>query len=134
MAHDQIGNAAKDKTMELAEESRESEWKFPSFTAEIFQGKFRWDLLHPYPLQSDEDRKIGDEFIAKLKDICEEHIDAEEIDQTGEYPQAALGSDEHLQRPPDDLAARAEPPVALLDLVKMKVEFPFHVPGLRVVG
>ncbi|MCH7958750.1 MAG: acyl-CoA dehydrogenase family protein [Candidatus Hydrogenedentes bacterium] len=90
MAHDHSGNVAKDKTMELAEESRETEWKFPSFTAEIFQGKFRWELLHPYPVQSDEDRKIGDDFIAKLKDVCEKHIDAEEIDQTGEYPQAAL--------------------------------------------
>ena len=79
MSKDQLANEAKDKTMELAEESRETEWKFPSFTAEIFAGNFRWELLHPYPLQGDEDKKIGDEFIAKLKDICEKYIDAEEI-------------------------------------------------------
>lgn len=90
MAHDHSGNEAKDKTMELAEESREAEWKFPSFTAEMFKGKFLWDLVHPYPLQSDEDKKIGDEFLLKLKEVCDKHIDAEEIDQTGEYPQAAL--------------------------------------------
>ncbi|MGC8846860.1 MAG: acyl-CoA dehydrogenase family protein, partial [Candidatus Hydrogenedens sp.] len=58
---------AKDAAMELAEEARETEWKFPSFTAEMFRGNFRWDLLHPYPAQSEEDKKIGDELIAKIK-------------------------------------------------------------------
>ena len=60
MANDQAANEAKDKTMELAEESSETEWKFPSFTAEMFSGKFRWDLDHPYPLQIEDDNKIGD--------------------------------------------------------------------------
>jgi alkylation response protein AidB-like acyl-CoA dehydrogenase len=82
-------NEAKDKAMELAEESREKEWKFPSFTAEMFKGNFRWDLMHPYPVQTAEDKRIGDEFIAKLKDVCEKHINAEEIDRTGEFPMAA---------------------------------------------
>ena len=90
MSHAQENNEAKDKAMELAEASRETDWNFPSFTAEMFKGSFRWDLLHPYPVQSKEDKKIGDEFIAKLKDVCEKHIDADEIDRTGDYPQAAL--------------------------------------------
>ena len=85
----QVGNEAKDKAMELAEASRETEWKLPSFTAEMFRGQFRWDLLHPYPVQSEEDKRIGDEYIAKLKDVCEKHINAEEIDQTGVFPDAA---------------------------------------------
>ena len=33
-------NSAKDKAMELAEDARQ-EWKFPSFTAELFRGNFR---------------------------------------------------------------------------------------------
>ena len=32
-----------------------------SFTAEMFRGDFRWDLMHPYPEQDAEDKKIGDE-------------------------------------------------------------------------
>ena len=87
---DDKNNAAKQKAMDLAEESRETEWKFPSFTAEMFRGRFRWDLMHPYPVQSPEDKKVGDEFIEKLKKVCEEHIDATEIDRTGVYPQEAL--------------------------------------------
>ena len=42
--------------------SREAEWNSPSFTAELFKGNFCWDLLHPYPVQSPEDKKIGDDY------------------------------------------------------------------------
>ncbi len=90
MSHAQVNNEAKDKAMELAEDAREKDWKSPSFTAELFKGKFLWDLLHPYPVQSPEDKKIGDDYIVKIKEVCEKHIDADEIDRTGEYPQAAL--------------------------------------------
>lgn len=90
MAKQDLNNAAKEKAMELAEDAREADWKFPSFTAEMFRGKFRWDLMHPYPVQTTEDKKIGDDFIAQLKDVCEKHIDATEIDRTGIYPQEAL--------------------------------------------
>lgn len=90
MSNKDLDNAAKQKAMDLAEESRETDWRFPSFTAEMFRGKFRWDLMHPYPVQSKEDQKIGDDFIAQLKVVCEEHIDATEIDRTGVYPQEAL--------------------------------------------
>ena len=90
MAKKDMDNAAKLKAMDLAEESREAEWKFPSFTAEMFRGKFRWDLVHPYPVQSAEEKKIGDDYIAQLKDVCEKHIDASEIDRTGIFPQEAL--------------------------------------------
>ena len=85
-----VNDSAKDKAMELAEESREKEWKFPSFTAELFKGDFRWDLLHPFPAQDPEDKKIGDDYIAKVKEVVEAHIDPIEIDRTGEYPKAAL--------------------------------------------
>jgi len=60
---------AKDAAMELAEEAREAEWKFPSFTAEMFRGNFRWDLMHPYPEQDPEDKKIGDELIEKTRAV-----------------------------------------------------------------
>ena len=81
---------AKEAAMDLAEEAREAEWKFPSFTAEMYRGKFRWDLLNPYPEQDPEDKKIGDELQAKVKDILEKHIDPIKIDTTGEYPKEAL--------------------------------------------
>ncbi len=81
---------AKDQAMELAEAARETEWKFPSFTAEMFQGNFRWDLLHPYPEQDAEDKKVGDELIEKTRAVLEEHLDPIAVDDTGEYPRKVL--------------------------------------------
>jgi alkylation response protein AidB-like acyl-CoA dehydrogenase len=56
----------------------------------MFRGKFRWDLLHPYPAQSEEDKKIGDELIEKVKEILDKYVDPIEIDKTGVYPKEAL--------------------------------------------
>ena len=90
MATNNGSNTAKDKAMELAEASREAEWKFPSFTAELFKGNFRWDLLHEYPEQSPEDKRIGDEYIAKLKPVLERYVNPDELDRTGEFPPATI--------------------------------------------
>lgn len=77
------------KALELAEDSRE-EWKQPSFVAELFQGRLRWDLIIPYPVQSGEDKKIGDDFLKKLEAVLKEYINPDEVDRTAEVPQSAL--------------------------------------------
>lgn len=82
--------ATKDQAMELAEAARETEWKFPSFTAEMFAGNFRWDLLHPFPEQDAEDARIGTELIEKIRVVLDEHLDPIEVDRTGEYPLGVL--------------------------------------------
>lgn len=80
----------KEKAMELAEDSRQSEWDAPSFTAELFRGAFRWDLIHPFPLQDPDDKRIGDEYIAKLKVVLEAHVDPVAIERTGQFPKSSL--------------------------------------------
>ncbi|MFP6737195.1 MAG: hypothetical protein VCD34_00495, partial [Planctomycetota bacterium] len=45
----------KRQALEVAEAAREQTWQHPSFVGELFLGKFRNDLIMPYPLQSDED-------------------------------------------------------------------------------
>ncbi len=77
------------KALELAEDSRE-DWHQPSFVAELFQGRLRWDLILPFPVQSPEDKKIGDDFLARLESVLREHIDPDEVDRTGEIPQTAI--------------------------------------------
>lgn len=78
------------KALELAEDSREQEWTLPSFVAELFKGKVRWDLLLPYPHQSEEEKKIGDDMIAKVTVVLKRLIDPEKVDETGEMPKEAL--------------------------------------------
>lgn len=78
------------KALEVAEEAREKEWVHPSFVAELFEGKVRWDLILPFPEQSEADRKTGDEFLLRLEKVLKENIDADEVDRTGEIPPQAL--------------------------------------------
>lgn len=80
---------AKDAAMEMAEAARE-EFQFPSFTAEMFRGNFRFDLLHPYPVQDPEDKKVGDDLIEQIREVLDRTVDPILIDETGEYPQEAL--------------------------------------------
>jgi hypothetical protein len=83
-------NSEKQAAMDLAEDSRQKEWEFPSFVAELFRGDFRWDLVSPFPVQDPEDRKIGDAYIEKLREVLEKHVDPEAVDRNDEVPKAAL--------------------------------------------
>ena len=76
--------------MEFAEDARETEWVHPSYSAMLYQGQVKWELIHPFPRQSDEDKQIGDAFVAKLKAFLEENYDADEVDKSGEIPDSVL--------------------------------------------
>ncbi|MEK6558493.1 MAG: acyl-CoA dehydrogenase family protein, partial [Candidatus Margulisiibacteriota bacterium] len=47
-------------------------------------------LIHPFPIQSPEDKAIGDEFIKVLEKVLVDNIDADEVDKTGKLPQKAI--------------------------------------------
>ena len=80
----------KQTTLEVAEEAREKEWKHPSFIGELFLGNFRWDLIFPYPEQSEADRKIGDDICRKVADFLKANLDPDEVDRTGIIPEKVL--------------------------------------------
>jgi len=86
----QVGDEKKQASLDVAEESRHDEWEGHSFVGDLFAGDFNWDQIHPFPLQSEADKKIGDDYMAKLKPILEEHIDPSEVDRTGIIPDAAI--------------------------------------------
>ena len=81
---------AKEVAMEMAEDARETTWEYRSFTAEMFKGNFAWDLMHPFPAQSEEDKKIGDELLVKVREVLENHVDPYVVDRDGEYSREAL--------------------------------------------
>jgi len=74
------------ESREVAEAARETEWTAPSFVRELFLGKLRLDLVHPYPQQSPEDRRKTEEYMARLRRFLDENVDSDEIDRTGELP------------------------------------------------
>ena len=83
----EIRTQGAEEAMEVAEASRETEWEKPSFAADLFIGKLNLDLIHPFPVQSAEDKKIGDEYLAKLERFLAENVNPDEIDEKGEYPE-----------------------------------------------
>ena len=76
----------KRESLEMAEASRESEWNYPSFVRELFHGKVPWNLVYPFPEQSEAERKIGTEYQEKLKAFLRTHLNPDEVDRTGEIP------------------------------------------------
>jgi len=74
------------ESMQVAEASREKDWKKPSFLRELFLGNFRLDLIHPYPLERGPERPEFAAFYNALKEFLATEVDPAEIDRTGEYP------------------------------------------------
>ena len=77
-------------SLEVAEASRQTEWKHGSFLRGIFEGKFLWDLAYPFPEQTPEDKKEGDEYLAAIEKLLREKLDPEQVDLTGEIPEEVI--------------------------------------------
>src|SRR3989440_6609202 len=73
------------EAMEVAEASRETEWEKPSFVGQLFLGNLDLDLIHPFPEQPQEDKAEADEFLNRLERFLAEKVDADKIDEQGEY-------------------------------------------------
>ncbi|MFF4212659.1 acyl-CoA dehydrogenase family protein [Streptomyces sp. NPDC001796] len=75
---------------QVAEAAREQDWRKPSFAKELFLGRFRLDLIHPHPTPADEAVQRGEEFLAKLRDFCETHIDGARIERDARIPDETI--------------------------------------------
>lgn len=84
------GNEQKQQAMQVVEDARDANYLYPSFGAQLFEGKFDISMLHPYPIQDPADKKVGDDFIAQLSSYLEKNLDPEEVDRTHEIPKAVL--------------------------------------------
>jgi hypothetical protein len=74
------------EALELAEAARDPLEDRGSFASNLFVGRYDFNRIYPYPAQSAEDRAAGEEFLQKLETYLREHVDADEIDRTGEIP------------------------------------------------
>jgi alkylation response protein AidB-like acyl-CoA dehydrogenase len=73
------------EAMDVAEASRETEWEKPSFVGGLFLGNLNVDLIHPFPEQPAPDKAEADEFLKRLERFLAENVDADKIDEQGEY-------------------------------------------------
>src|SRR5437773_79689 len=75
---------------EVAEAAREQEWAAPSFVRDLFLGKFRLDLIHPYPEQDPEEVRRARPFLEQLERFLRDNVDSDRIDREGEIPDAVI--------------------------------------------
>jgi len=78
------------QSLEVAEASREKDWRLPSFVADLFLGKVNTELLFPFPEQDAEDRQEGDAILAKVRQFLTENVDADRIDREKEIPKKVI--------------------------------------------
>ena len=83
-------SSEKRESLELAEASREKEWNYPSFVRELFHGELPWDLVHPFPQQSEAEKKIGSDYLEKIEAFLRANLNPDEVDKTGEMPQEVI--------------------------------------------
>ncbi len=78
------------RSIEVAEAARETEWQKPSFVGELFMGRLRTELIFPFPQQSAEDKEAGDRVLAELKGFLAQQVDADQIDAKGQIPKKVI--------------------------------------------
>ena len=80
---------------EVAEAAREQEWR-DSFVKELFEGRLRLDLIHPFPEPAPEDVAKAGPFLDKLERFLREQVDGDRIDREGQIPPEVVRALQHM--------------------------------------
>src|SRR5437867_8926127 len=84
---------------EVAEAAREQEWAAPSFVRDLFLGKFRLDLIHPYTEQDPVEVRRAEPFLEKLERLLRGEVDSDRIDREAEVPDTVIQGPRDLAPP-----------------------------------
>ncbi|MEA2386942.1 MAG: hypothetical protein QOJ22_1116, partial [Thermoleophilaceae bacterium] len=79
-------NPSYEQSKQIAEASRETEWKLPSFGKELFLGSFRLELIHPQPQAAPEMVAKGEAFLDRLRSFLQERVDPLQIERDAKIP------------------------------------------------
>jgi alkylation response protein AidB-like acyl-CoA dehydrogenase len=77
-------NVSEQQARQVAEAARESEWRKPSFGKELFLGRFRLDLIDPWP--TEQPRPDADEFLHRLGEFSRDEMDGAQIERDARIP------------------------------------------------
>src|SRR5689334_13394046 len=77
-------NVSEQQARQVAEAARESEWRKPSFGKELFLGRFRLDLIDPWP--AEQSRPDADEFLRRLAEFASDEMDGAQIEHDARVP------------------------------------------------
>jgi len=81
--------ATEQEARDVAEAARESDWTEPSFLRELFLGRLRLDLIHPFPPENDAETENARPFMEKLRAVLNV-VDSDAIDRDGHIPEEVV--------------------------------------------
>src|SRR5215217_4868373 len=73
--------ATADQARELLESARDKQWLKPSFGKQLFLGRFRLDLISPWPTADPEKAARAETFLPKLREYLAAHVDGAQIER-----------------------------------------------------
>ena len=79
-------NEGKVSALELTEAARGEALDTPSFAGQLFMGVFKPETIFPFPEQTAEEKKIGDDLVAKVSLFLQKNLDADKVDDTRTIP------------------------------------------------
>ncbi|ASW56246.1 acyl-CoA dehydrogenase family protein [Plantactinospora sp. KBS50] len=82
----EAGQVSEREARQVAEAARETEWGKPSFSKELFLGRFRLDLIDPWPGADQEPSPVATEFVEKLRDYLRSEVDGRQIERDARIP------------------------------------------------
>src|SRR3981081_782225 len=85
-----MGHVSADRSRQVAEAAREREWARPSFARELFLGRLKLDLIHPFPRPRPEDVERGEPFLQRLGPFLRPSVDPLVIERDARIPDAVV--------------------------------------------
>ena len=82
--------ATEQEAREVAEAAREKEWEAPSFVRQLFEGRLRLDLIHPFPEIDPAEVERARPFMERLERFMRERVDSDRIDREGKIPEEVV--------------------------------------------
>ncbi|MEO5800949.1 MAG: acyl-CoA dehydrogenase family protein [Gemmatimonadales bacterium] len=79
-----------DEARAVAEAARETEWSAPSFVRELFEGRLRLDLIHPFPAPQASEVEKATPFLSALEAFLHANVDSDRIDREGKIPDEVI--------------------------------------------
>ncbi|NJC10672.1 hypothetical protein F4558_000498 [Micromonospora profundi] len=78
---EEAGQVSEKEARQVAEAARESTWDRPSFGKELFLGRFRLDLIDPWPRSDPDDEARAEDFLGRFRDFLASEVDGQAIER-----------------------------------------------------
>jgi alkylation response protein AidB-like acyl-CoA dehydrogenase len=82
----EAGQVTEKEARQVVEAAREAEWRKPSFGKELFLGRFRLDLIDPWPQPDPAKAARADDFLGRLDAYLRSEVDGAQIERNAFIP------------------------------------------------